>query len=279
MSAAYNGIIGNPVFATLFASESMPGQGGFRLLASNLTAGAIGFLLFAILQVPAFAGFLNAGEPATLTVGWAIWAIGLGIIGAILAAYIGIAFQVFGRIMSRFGSRIIERVLVAGLVVGIICYFIPDLMFSGETSIHSIMANPAQYGIAMLLLMAFLKPLLLALSFKSGYLGGPIFPALFTAVMVGLAISLIVPGVPLSLLITCLEVGVVTLLLRAPLTSILFVSVVSKANSDLAGLITVAAVTAMILGRIIQELRERRAAQEATVWNEPVEQAESPASA
>jgi H+/Cl- antiporter ClcA len=275
MSAAYNGIVGNPVFATLFATESMQGQRGFRLLASNLVAGVIGFLLFVLLQVPAFAGFLNVGEPAKLTVEWIVWAIGLGVIGAIVATYIGVAFQVFGKIMSRFGNRVIERVLVAGLVIGIVCYFIPELMFSGETSIHAVMANPAQYGIGMLLLMALLKPLLLALSLKSGYLGGPIFPSLFTAVMVGLAISLIAPGVPISLLIPCLEAGVATLILRAPLTSILLVAVVSQANTDLVGLITVTTATAIILGRALQVVRERRAAQKAVVLNEPTEQAEA----
>ncbi|MFN8482351.1 MAG: chloride channel protein [Anaerolineae bacterium] len=260
MSAAYNGIVGNPVFATLFATESMQGQGGFRLLASNLAAGAIGFLLFTLLKVPPFAGFLDVGEPGGLTVGYAVWAIGLGIVGAILAAYIGIAFQVLGKVMSRFDNQVVLRALVAGVIIGIVCYFIPDLMFSGETSIHTIIANPAQVGVAMLLLMALLKPLLLALSFKSGYIGGPIFPSLFTAVMMGLAISLLVPGMPLSILITCLEVAVVTLILKAPLTSILLVSVVARAGADLVGLITVAAVTAMIVGQVFQMLRAQRAA-------------------
>ncbi len=264
MSAAYNGIVGNPVFATLFATESMTGQGGFRLLASNLAAGAIGFLLFALLQVPAFAGFLDVGDPPKLTIANAVWAVGLGLVGAILAAYIGIAFQVFGKIMGRFGDRPVERAVAAGVVIGIVCYFIPNLMFSGEDSVHSIMANPAQYGVTMLLLMALLKPLLLALSFKSGYLGGPIFPSLFTAVMVGLAISLLAPSVPLAILITCLEVGVVTLILKAPLTSILLVSVVARANVDLTGLIAVACVTAMILGMVLQMARARRATQKAS---------------
>ncbi|MFN8497189.1 MAG: chloride channel protein [Anaerolineae bacterium] len=264
MSSAYNGIVGNPIFATLFATEAMAGRGGFRLLASNLAAGAIGFLLFALLKVPPFAGFLEVGEPSGLTVGYAVWAIGLGVLGAILAAYIGIAFQVFGKIMGRFGDRVIERALVAGVIIGAVCYFVPDLMFSGESSIHTIMANPAQVGIGMLLLMALLKPLLLALSFKSGYLGGPIFPSLFTAVMVALALSLVFPGVPLSILVTCLEVGVVTLILKAPLTSILLVGVISQVGPDLLGLITLAAVTAMIMGQVVQVVRSRRMAQKAT---------------
>ena len=263
MASAYNGIVGNPVFATLMVSEVSGGKGGFALVASNLAAGAVGFLLFALLGVPAFAGYLNVGQPVGISPIWVVWAIALGLIGAVLAAYIGIAFRVFGRIMGIFKDRVIERILVAGLIVGVVCYFIPDLMFSGESSIHSIMANPSQFGVAMLLLMAILKPLLLALSFKSGYLGGPIFPALFTAVMVALAINLLLPQIPLSILVPCVEAGVVTLLLKAPLTSILLVTVLSGvgANADMIGLIVVATVASMIAGQVFQALMARRGAQ------------------
>jgi hypothetical protein len=84
------------------------------------------------------------------------------------------------------------------------------------------------------------------------------FPSLFTAVMVGLAISLVAPQTPLAILIARLEVGVVTVVLRQPLTSILLVAVVARAGPHLLGLITVAAVTAMIAGGWLMALRERR---------------------
>ena len=77
--------VGSPVFAALYASEASGGKGGLALLVTDLAVGAVGFLLFTLLNVP------------------------------------------------------------------------------------------------MLLLFTVLKPPLLALSFKGGYLGGPIFPSLFTA--------------------------------------------------------------------------------------------------
>ena len=70
---------------------------------------------------------------------------------------------------------------------------------------HAIIADPEQYGVAILLLLAVLKPLLLGLSFKSGYLGGPIFPVMFACTMLGLAIHVIFPDVPLSILVLCIE--------------------------------------------------------------------------
>ena len=78
-----------------------------------------------------------------------------------------------------------------------------------------------------------------------------------------LAISLLVPGVPLSILITCLEVSVVTLLLHAPLTGILLVTVVAGAGGspDLLGLITVSAATSVVAGMVLQGIMARRNAQ------------------
>jgi hypothetical protein len=73
-----------------------------------------------------------------------------------------------------------------------------------------------------------LKILLLAVAFKGGFLGGPIFPVLFSCTMIGLAISLAFPSIPIILLVTCIEGAAFTLLLGGPLTAILLVGVVAS---------------------------------------------------
>jgi H+/Cl- antiporter ClcA len=103
---------------------------------------------------------------------------------------------------------------------------------------------------------------MLALSFKGGYLGGPIFPSLFTAVMLGLVVNQLVPSVPIAICLTCVEVGVITLVLKAPLTSILLVTVVANGNATLDGLIVVASVTAVIMGQGFQALMAQRGPKE-----------------
>ncbi|MDX1417105.1 MAG: chloride channel protein [Candidatus Promineifilaceae bacterium] len=260
ISAAYNGLIGNSVFSAVMASETEGGKGGLPQLAANLAAGSVGFLVFRLLGVPAFAGALSEGEPFDLSVELVIWAIILGLIGAVLAVYTGVAMRVFGTVMGRFEGRPILRVMVAGVIIAIVGYFIPDLLFSGEASLGAIVANPAQTGIAMLLILALVKPLLLALSLKSGYLGGPIFPLLFSAIMIGLALSLLFPDMPVGMLTACLQVAVITLALNAPLTSILLVTVITGADANLLELIVVSGVTAMITGQVIRELMTRRSA-------------------
>ena len=84
LSSAYNGVVGNPAFAALFATETSGGKGGLSLLATNLAAGVVGFLLFVLLGVQSFAGLLALPPIDTIKINWVLWAIALGLLGALL---------------------------------------------------------------------------------------------------------------------------------------------------------------------------------------------------
>ena len=262
LSSAYNGIIGSPLFTAVFATEFNVGKkDALTFLAWNLIAGVIGFFIFSLLGLHSFAGFLIFPAIPEITLPYVFYAIVLGILGALVAIFMGIVMNGMGVAMERaFKDKIITRILFAGVIIAGVCYFIPELMFSGETTIHAIVENPAQFGILMLLLMAVLKIILLALSFKSGYLGGPIFPTLFACTMIGLALSLVFPTVPVGIFVLCTMAAVVTLALGAPLTAILLVIVIASANQYMSALLVLSSVVALILGITVRQIREKRAA-------------------
>jgi H+/Cl- antiporter ClcA len=157
-----------------------------------------------------------------------------------------------------FKDAILARILAAGAVIAAVGYFVPELLFSGEIQIHAIIADPARFGIGMLLLMAAAKILLLALSFKSGYIGGPLFPIIFSSTLVGLALHLVFPGIPVGILVLCVEVAALTFALGAPLTAILLVAVVGTADQYTIVLLALSAVTAMLIAAPVKERMERR---------------------
>jgi H+/Cl- antiporter ClcA len=262
LSSAYNGIIGSPLFTAVFATEFNVGKkDALTFLAWNLIAGVIGFFIFSLLGLHSFAGFLIFPAIPEITLPYVLYAIALGILGALVAMFMGIVMKGMGVAMEKaFKDKIITRILFAGVIIAGVCYFIPELMFSGETTIHAIVENPAQFGILMLLLMAVLKIALLALSFKSGYLGGPIFPTLFTCTMIGLALSLVFPTVPVGIFVLCTMAAVVTLALGAPLTAILLVIVISSANQNISALLVLSSVVALIIGITVRQIREKRTA-------------------
>jgi len=265
LASALNGLVGSPLFCALLATELEKGdnEGALQFLAWNLAAGAIGYIFFALIGFPAFASSIAFTPINTLTPGYSLLAGVLGIVGVLLALFIGISFQAIGRMMDRiFRDRFIERIMVGGVIIAIVAYFLPELMFSGESQIHPIVANPAAYGVLVLLAFAVLKVLLLALSLKSGYLGGPIFPTLFAATMVALALSLLFPSVPVSLFFTCIVAATIALALDAPLAAILLTVVVATSSTYEVGYIALATAVALILGGAIKRRMTQRAARQ-----------------
>ena len=262
LASAYNGIIGNPLFTGVLATEFQVGgkELGIAFLAWNLLAGVIGYFFFTLLRLPVFAKYIPFTPISSLKPEYALYAILLGLVGTLVTLLIAASFQLFGRIMGRFGDRVILRALAAGVVIAIIGYFFPEVRFAGETQIFPMVQNPVAYGVGLLLLLALLKILLLGLSFKSGYLGGPTFPTLFSCTMVAMALSLIFPAVPVSILVLCTEAAAVSILLSAPLASILLVAVVGTADPYLIALMCLSTVTSMFIGLAARRLMARRAA-------------------
>ncbi len=267
LASAYNGIIGSPLFTGVLATEFQVGgkELGIAFLAWNLLAGVIGYFVFTLLKLPVFAKYIPFTPISSLKPEYALYAILLGLVGALVTLIIAASFQLFGRVMGRFGDRVVLRALTAGVVIAIVGYFFPEVRFAGETQIFPMINNPASYGVALLLLFALLKILLLGLSFKSGYLGGPTFPTLFSCTMVGLALSLLFPSIPVSILVLCIEAAAVSLLLSAPLAAILLVAVVGTADPYLIALLCLSTVTSMFVGIEIKRLMARRAANKEAV--------------
>ena len=261
LASAFNGIVGSAVFTGIFATEYEVGAGKSKIayLTWNLLAGVIGFMFYALLGLPSFASMIPYPPIQELSLGYGLYAIVFGLVGALIAIFSGLSMQVFGKFMEKtFKNRIVTRALFAGAVIAVVSFFIPELMFSGEAQIETIISNVAQYGVAMLFLFSILKILLLALSVKSGFLGGPIFPILFSCTMLALALGQLFPTIPFSILVVCIESSVLALALGAPFTAILLVSVVNTSTPFSIALVVLATVVGLIVGVGFHRLKKQR---------------------
>ena len=128
----------------------------YAFLAWNLLAGAIGYLFFTLLKLPVFAQFIPFTPISTLTLLYVAYALLLGLVGSLLAIFIGGCFQLFGRVMAKFGDRVVLRTLVAGVVIAVVVTLFPEVMFTGVRQIFPMIHNPASYGVWLLLLFALL---------------------------------------------------------------------------------------------------------------------------
>lgn len=267
LASALNGIVGNPVFTAAFATEyRVGGESALGYLTWNLMAGVIGFSFYAILGLTSFAQFVAFPPVGTLQTSYFVWALVLGVVGAVVAIIAGLAMQLFGTIIERlFNNEPIPRALAAGVIVGLVGVAVPDLMFSGEDTIHKIIADPAAFGVGLLLFMGVAKLLLLGLSLKSGFLGGPTFPLLFSCTMIGLALHLLFPDAPPGMLVMGIEGPAIAVALNAPLTAILLVAVVGTADPDTLALIALSTVVGMLIGNRFKEAVVHRRSNRATV--------------
>jgi hypothetical protein len=81
-------------------------------MVAVLAAGAAGFLLFTLLKVPPFAGFLAVPAIGAIEPLWMVWAIVLGTLGAALEAHVAVVLRLEagprgGGVMSgRIGDQL-----------------------------------------------------------------------------------------------------------------------------------------------------------------------------
>jgi len=231
---------------------------------ANLVGGAIGFLIFYAAGSTGIVDYLDLPPTRDLTI-WSIPLVVLfGLVGLVLAVVAGAFMRVAGAFFGRFGDRVVERALVAGVIFSVVGIVAPVVLFSGESQIHTVVADPANYGPAALVAMAIVKLALLAVAFKSGFLGGPTFPAIFAATCVALAVSLVFPGLPLDVLIAGTMAGFLVVLFKAPFMVILLTTAMLSASLVMIALI-VLAVAAVLVAQpyLVAAIGARQAARKA----------------
>jgi chloride channel protein, CIC family len=248
LASAYNGLIANPLFTGVLGMELEKDPASrSRNLPANLIGGSIGFFIFLAVGSTGLQDYLHlaAGQPYQPVD--LVLVVVFGLVGLVLAIVAGALMRAAAAVFGRFEGREVERALVAGVVFSAVGIVAPILLFSGETQIKTVVADPAAYGPAVLVAMALVKLALLAVAFKSGFLGGPTFPAIFASTCVALAVGLLFPGIPLDVLIGGVMAGFLMVLFKAPFMVILLTAVMLQATPEMIGLIVLAVAAVMIV--------------------------------
>ncbi|HEY8199416.1 MAG TPA: chloride channel protein [Candidatus Limnocylindrales bacterium] len=262
VASAYNGLIANPLFTGVLGTELIKDKAvGAATLPSNLIGGAIGFLIFTAVGYPGLGNYLHLQPTPGIQLADVLVIAPLALLGIVLALVAGVFFRVAAAAFGRFDDQVIVRALIGGAIFSVVGVFAPIVMFSGETEVQTLVADPASYGAATLLLMAVVKLALLAVAFKSGFFGGPTFPAIFASVSVALAIGLLFPAARLDVLIAGVMAGCLTVFFKAPFMVILLTAFMLQAGVDLVALIVLAVATVLIVQPFLLDLiAARRAA-------------------
>jgi H+/Cl- antiporter ClcA len=266
VASAYNGLVANPLFTGVLGSELIADpEAKARTLPATLIGGSIGYFVFLAAGSSGLQDYLHLSASGTYRPIDGVLVVVFALVGLALALLSGGLFRAASAVFGRFEGREVERALAAGVVFSAVGIFAPILLFSGETQIQTVVADAAGYGVLTLLAMAVVKLALLAVAFKSGFLGGPTFPAIFASVCVAMAISQLLPGVSLDVIIGGIMAGFLIVLFKAPLMVILLTVVMLQASPELTALIVLAVATVMIvLPYVMAAVASRQAARGAT---------------
>jgi H+/Cl- antiporter ClcA len=253
VASGYNGLLENPVFAAVLGAEvAETKQKGLATLPASLIGGGVGYAVFLLLHETGFVNFLHLPPVSSYRLLDAVVMVPLALLGLVLALLTALFMKASERVFARLKERIVLRALVAGVVFSVVGVLAPVVMFSGETQVHTVIDGAAGYGIAVLLVMAVGKLALLAVGFKSGFLGGPTFPLIFASTSVALALNLVFPGMPVTILVAGVMSGAVYALFRTPLMVVLLTAFMLAADATLIALIVLAVATVMIVLPLVQ---------------------------
>ena len=128
----------------------------------------------------------------------------------------------------------LATILLAGLFLQTVGYFF--LAFSHVLDV----VLSRRVGPLLILLPIF------AVSQASGFVGGPIFPALFIGGTVGVLVHEVLPGIPLGLAFTCLLAAVPGSLAAAPFSMVLLAAFLTQVGALQTAPILIAVVTAFL---------------------------------
>jgi H+/Cl- antiporter ClcA len=114
------------------------------------------------------------------------------------------------------------------VLFGVIGVALPLTMFTGSDQLSVVLKDGSALGLGLVVVLVLAKMVTFSISLGSGFVGGPIFPALFIGGTSGVAVHLIVPGLPLGLTFTCMLAAVVGGLVSAPFAMVVLAAFMTQ---------------------------------------------------
>jgi len=271
LSAMLGAFITNPFGGALLSLESA--QGGatganlyFWTLFPSLLASAVATVVFVgltgsfmkpLYSFPAYVPFIKD----------LLVAVPFSLAGAIAGVLFTLMFKWLRKLMQPMKNHVVWRGLIGGLGMGIIGVLLPLTLFSGEEQTGELIAQAAELGIIMLIVLALSKLFATSLLLATGWKGGYIFPIMFAGVALGMAGHLLFPDTPIAVTVAATLAGALVAALRAPLFAALFTLTLVQAET--APVVAVAVLVASLVVALLalREARQAAAAAQADVKN------------
>jgi H+/Cl- antiporter ClcA len=210
MAGAFGGFFAAPIISAMLVVEASTPSGPRRYAITalpGLTAAITGFAVFYLISGGTLLDIYQV-PPFEFSLPNFLIAIPLGVLGALVAGLFGITMGIVHKSTARFRTSPIMLATLGGLAIGAIAWAMPLTLFSGTTQLATALDHAPEFTAALLFLLVVGKILATALSFGTGFYGGPIFPLIFVGGVTGAAVHALIPGIPEGLAVVCLFAAV-----------------------------------------------------------------------
>jgi H+/Cl- antiporter ClcA len=221
MAAGFTVLLGVPLGSAIFALEILHRRGleYYEALLPALVGALSGYAVFVAVTRVGLDPLLHLPPPDDLETGHLLLAVGLGVVGAVLAAAFTYGTQLLRSVWRRVPLAV--RPVVGGLALGGLAFLSPYALTFGEEQIGRISAT--DLTVAALVGAGLAKLLAAALIVTAGWRGGFIIPLFFVGAAFGAAIAEAFDldrGIVMTALMVATNVGVT----KTPLGSTLIVA-------------------------------------------------------
>lgn len=131
--------------------------------------------------------------------------------------------RVAGKVFDFWQDAPIRKALVGSLAIFLIASFVPKLLFSGQLSLSLVPFIGTQASFLFLTLMALIKLVFLQICLNTGWVGGDIFPIVFSAIIQGFAMAQLFPEWDRLLIVSVVSASISMTIIDSPLVVGVFV--------------------------------------------------------
>jgi H+/Cl- antiporter ClcA len=246
-AGAYGGLFSSTLIVVMLITEvARPGGQKFvKALAAQIVASSISFGIYFGIAGAVFLDFYKV--PHYQFHDWQLLAgILLGLFAAVLVTLlVGITAGV-ARLFVRIKLPEMAKPVLGGVIFGLVGVALPLTLFNGGDQLKTVVSHASTLGIGLLVALVIGRMLTFAVCNGSGFVGGPIFPALFIGGTAGVLVHQVIPGVPEALAFTCLLAAIPGGLASAPFAMVLLAAFLTQVGALQTAPILIAVVTSFL---------------------------------
>lgn len=218
-------------------------------IVAGLASGASAWVTYTVLGGHSIEALFPFPEYTTVSLPDLAWAIALGVLGGVLGLLYGAVFVKARVGLQGMRAKPVLAGVAGGVVLALAAVVSPYLLFSGQTQVPIVIEKAASLGLLTLVLLGVGKILLSIWSLSTAYFGGPLFPLMFAAVCFGLAVNMVIPGIPQGVAVMAIMVGMLVAATASPLSMTIFLVLIT--NPQLGSVIAIGSVAAYIVRQAV----------------------------